>query len=71
MPDQHAKSAMRITILNPIGDVGGAERVLLAAIRGAREYIPDALLEVVLFDGAGEDVRAHLAFGHHVYRLHV
>ena len=31
---------MRITFLNPIGEVGGAERVLLAAIRGAREHLP-------------------------------
>ncbi len=40
---------MRITFLNPIGEVGGAERVLLAAIRGAREHLPGARLDVVLF----------------------
>ena len=40
---------MRITFLNPIGEVGGGERVLLAAIRGAREHIPGARLEMVLF----------------------
>jgi glycosyltransferase involved in cell wall biosynthesis len=40
---------MRITFLNPIGEVGGAERILLAAIRGAREHFPGARLEVVLF----------------------
>ncbi len=41
-------SAMRITFLNPVGVIGGAERVLLAAIRGARENMPDARLDVVL-----------------------
>lgn len=40
---------MRITFLNPVGVVGGAERVMLAAIRGAREHLPGARLEVVLF----------------------
>jgi glycosyltransferase involved in cell wall biosynthesis len=40
---------MRITFLNPVGVIGGAERVLLAAIRGAREHIPGAQLDVVLF----------------------
>ncbi len=40
---------MRITYLNPVGVVGGAERVLLAAIRGAREHLPDARREVILF----------------------
>ena len=40
---------MRITFLNPIGEVGGGERVLLAAIRGAREHLPGARLDVVLF----------------------
>jgi glycosyltransferase involved in cell wall biosynthesis len=42
---------MRITFLNPVGMIGGAERVLLAAIRGAREHLPEARLEVVLFAG--------------------
>ncbi len=42
---------MRITFLNPIGEVGGGERVLLAAIRGAREHLPGARLDVVLFAG--------------------
>ena len=42
---------MRIIFLNPIGQLGGAERVLLAAIRGAREHLPGATLEVVLFAG--------------------
>ena len=42
---------MRITYLSPVGVVGGAERVLLAAIRGASEHFPDAQLEVVLFAG--------------------
>ena len=40
---------MRITFLSPVGVVGGAERVLLAAIRGARDHLPDARLEVVMF----------------------
>jgi glycosyltransferase involved in cell wall biosynthesis len=40
---------MRITFLSPVGVVGGAERVLLAAIRGARDHLPDARLGVVLF----------------------
>ncbi|MBV8381297.1 MAG: glycosyltransferase family 4 protein [Planctomycetaceae bacterium] len=39
---------MRITFLSPVGVVGGAERVLLAAIRGARERLPAARLGVVL-----------------------
>ncbi len=40
---------MRITFLSPVGVVGGAERVLLAAIRGARENLPGARLDVMLF----------------------
>jgi glycosyltransferase involved in cell wall biosynthesis len=40
---------VRITYLNPIGEIGGAERVLLAAIRAAREHFVDARLEVMLF----------------------
>jgi glycosyltransferase involved in cell wall biosynthesis len=40
---------MRITFLNPVGVVGGAERVLLAAIRGARDHLPGADLRLVLF----------------------
>ena len=43
------RQPMRITFLNPVGVVGGAERVLLAAIRGAREHLPGARLDVVLF----------------------
>ena len=39
---------MRITFLSPVGVVGGAERVLLAAIRGAREHLPAARIDVVL-----------------------
>ncbi len=39
---------MRITFLNPVGVVGGAERVLLAALRGAREHLPAAELRLVL-----------------------
>jgi glycosyltransferase involved in cell wall biosynthesis len=40
---------MRITFLNPVGVVGGAERVLLAALRGARDHLPGADLRLVLF----------------------
>ena len=40
---------MRITFLSPVGVVGGAERVLLAAIRGASEHVSGARLDVVLF----------------------
>jgi glycosyltransferase involved in cell wall biosynthesis len=44
---------MRITFLSPVGVVGGAERVLLAAIRGVGERLPDARIGVVLFaDGS-------------------
>jgi glycosyltransferase involved in cell wall biosynthesis len=40
---------MRLTFLSPVGVVGGAERVLLEAIRGAREHLEGARLELVLF----------------------
>ena len=40
---------MRITFLSPTGQVGGAERVLLAAISGSREHITAVRYEVVLF----------------------
>jgi glycosyltransferase involved in cell wall biosynthesis len=40
---------MRLTFLSPVGIVGGAERVLLEAIRGAREHLEGARLELVLF----------------------
>ena len=49
---------MRITFLNPIGEVGGGERVLLAAIRGAREHLPGARLDVVLFAGGPLEAEA-------------
>jgi glycosyltransferase involved in cell wall biosynthesis len=45
------RPSVRITFLSPVGVVGGAERVLLAAIRGAREHLPGARLHVVLFAG--------------------
>ena len=50
---------MRITFLNPVGVVGGAERVLLAAIRGASEHLPEARLEVVLFADGPLEAEAH------------
>jgi glycosyltransferase involved in cell wall biosynthesis len=40
---------MQITFLSPVGVVGGAERVLLSAIRGARDHLPAARASVVLF----------------------
>jgi glycosyltransferase involved in cell wall biosynthesis len=40
---------MRITFVNPIGEIGGAERVLIMTLRAAREQFADARLEVVLF----------------------
>ena len=40
---------MQITYLSPVGVIGGGERVLLAAIRGAREHLPTARLGVVVF----------------------
>jgi glycosyltransferase involved in cell wall biosynthesis len=40
---------MRILFLNPIGGVGGAERVLLAAAGGVKRVRPDATVRVVTF----------------------
>jgi glycosyltransferase involved in cell wall biosynthesis len=50
---------MKITFLNPTGQVGGAERVLLASIIGAREHVAGVRIEVVLFgDGPlGDEAR--------------
>jgi glycosyltransferase involved in cell wall biosynthesis len=39
---------MRITFLSPVGVIGGAERVLLAAIRGACAHVPGARPSVVM-----------------------
>lgn len=39
---------MRVVFLNPAGVIGGAERVLLAALRGVREHIHGAVPTVVL-----------------------
>jgi glycosyltransferase involved in cell wall biosynthesis len=49
---------MRITFLNPVGVVGGAERVLLAAIRGARDHLPETRLDVILFAGGPLEAEA-------------
>ena len=49
---------MRITFLNPVGMIGGAERVLLAAIRGTSEHLPDARLNVILFAGGPLEAEA-------------
>jgi glycosyltransferase involved in cell wall biosynthesis len=47
---------MRLTFLSPTGQVGGAERMLLATIRSTREHIVDVRHEVVLFaDGPLRD----------------
>ncbi len=43
---------MRLLFLNPIGNIGGAERVLLTAIAGVKREWPDAVVRVVaLSDG--------------------
>lgn len=39
---------MRITLISPVGVVGGAERVLLAGIRSVRDARPDAEFHVLL-----------------------
>ncbi len=43
---------MRITYLNPVGVIGGAERVLLTAVRATRTRWPEARVSAVLL-GAG------------------
>lgn len=40
---------MRVLFLNPIGGIGGAERVLLAAVGGVKRSRPDAVVRVVTF----------------------
>jgi glycosyltransferase involved in cell wall biosynthesis len=40
---------MRILILNPIGNIGGAERVLLTALAGLRQELPDVVIRVIAF----------------------
>lgn len=48
---------MRVVFLNPAGVIGGAERVLLAAVRGVRDHIPNAVPTVVLLaDGPLREV---------------
>ncbi len=42
------RSILRIAFISPVGVIGGAERVLLAAIRGVREHLPGARIDVVL-----------------------
>ena len=54
---------MRITFLSPVGVVGGAERVLLASIRGAREHLPGTRLDVVLFADGPLQAEARAAWG--------
>lgn len=39
---------MRVTFLNPVGVIGGAERVLLAVLRSVREQHPDFTPTVIL-----------------------
>ena len=40
---------MHVCFLNPVGTVGGAERVLLAWVAAARRMVPSARLSAVLF----------------------
>ena len=39
---------MRICLISPVGVIGGAERVLLAAVRGVKEHVPAVEVSVVL-----------------------
>lgn len=38
---------MRLLFLNPVGEIGGAERVLLTAIAGVRRAMPDAVVRLI------------------------
>ncbi|HUR53224.1 MAG TPA: glycosyltransferase, partial [Gemmataceae bacterium] len=40
---------MRLLFLNPIGGIGGAERVLLAAVRGVKHARPDTTVRLITF----------------------
>lgn len=40
---------MRVAYLNPVGVIGGAERVLLAAVRGAGAHLPDFQPHIIVF----------------------
>jgi glycosyltransferase involved in cell wall biosynthesis len=56
----------RILYLNPIGNIGGAERVLLTALAGVRREMPEAKIRVIaLSDGplmaAAKDLGAEVA----------
>src|SRR5262245_47876760 len=43
---------MKLLFLSPIGNIGGAERVLLTAVAGVRRELPSAVVRVVaLSDG--------------------
>ena len=53
---------MRLTFLNPVGVIGGGERVLMSAIRGARDAFPGVHLDVVLL-GPGPLEAACAALG--------
>ena len=39
---------MRLLFLNPIGNIDGAERVLLTAIAGAKRELPDASIRLLM-----------------------
>ena len=39
---------MRLLFLNPIGNIGGAERVLLTAIAGVKHELPDASIRLLM-----------------------
>lgn len=56
---------MRITFLNPVGVVGGAERVLLAALRSVREHWPETELRLIQL-GPGQLQAEAEALGVHV-----
>lgn len=53
---------MRVLFLNPIGNVGGAERVLLTAVAGVRREWPDAQVRVITLS-AGPLIDAVRALG--------
>src|SRR5262245_45270557 len=42
-----SRGAMRVLFLNPIGAVGGAERVLLTAVAGVRRADPGGVVRVI------------------------
>lgn len=43
------KRTLRLLFLNPIGNIGGAERVLLTAIAGVRDELPSSSIRLLAF----------------------